>query len=229
LNRVALVGENSTEYVDVLLDIWNRGDCAVLLDWRIPAQAKVSMMQEANICECYIEKDKLDESLIAISHRISFFTFEKKHNSVECLPASVYQKFKSNYSLSEALILYSSGTTGRSKGVILSHYAINTNADAIAKYMNLGCEDSVLIIKSLAHVSTLVGELLVGLKKRVRVFIAPSLTSPQFALKCIEQHRITTVCLNPALLNLYTKAQSIKKYCVQSLKAIYTRHCFKNC
>ena len=28
--------ENSVEYVEKLLYIWNSGDCAVLLDWRIP-------------------------------------------------------------------------------------------------------------------------------------------------------------------------------------------------
>lgn len=31
MSRVALIGENSVEYVDKLLDIWNNGDCAVLL------------------------------------------------------------------------------------------------------------------------------------------------------------------------------------------------------
>ena len=38
--RIALIGENSVEYVDKLLDIWNSGDCAILLDWRIPFETK---------------------------------------------------------------------------------------------------------------------------------------------------------------------------------------------
>ena len=33
MSRVALIGENSVVYVSILLDIWNNGDCAVLLDW----------------------------------------------------------------------------------------------------------------------------------------------------------------------------------------------------
>lgn len=45
--RVALIGENSIEYVNMLLDIWNNGDCAVLLDWRIPFEAAYQMMLEA--------------------------------------------------------------------------------------------------------------------------------------------------------------------------------------
>ena len=45
--RVALMCENSVEYVDKLLDIWNNGDCAVLLDWRIPFETTYRMMLEA--------------------------------------------------------------------------------------------------------------------------------------------------------------------------------------
>ena len=62
MNRVALIGENSVEYVNVLLDIWNNGDCAVLLDWRIPFETAVKMMVEANVTRCYIESGKFEIS-----------------------------------------------------------------------------------------------------------------------------------------------------------------------
>ena len=53
--RVALIGENSIEYVNMLLDIWNNGDCAVLLDWRIPFEAAYQMMLEAGVTRCFME------------------------------------------------------------------------------------------------------------------------------------------------------------------------------
>ena len=53
--RVALICENSVEYVDKLLDIWNNGDCAVLLDWRIPFETTYRMMLEAGVQACFIE------------------------------------------------------------------------------------------------------------------------------------------------------------------------------
>lgn len=59
MSRVALICENSVEYVNTLLDIWNAGDCAVLIDWRIPFQTAVEMMNEANVHKCYIEKNNL--------------------------------------------------------------------------------------------------------------------------------------------------------------------------
>ncbi|MCI8332351.1 MAG: hypothetical protein HFE78_05965 [Clostridiales bacterium] len=46
MGRVALIGENSIEYIEKLIHILNSGDCAVLLDWRIPPQTAIEMMRE---------------------------------------------------------------------------------------------------------------------------------------------------------------------------------------
>ena len=54
MSRVALIGENSVEYVNALLDIWNNGDCAVLLDWRIPFKTAAKMMVDAGVTRCCI-------------------------------------------------------------------------------------------------------------------------------------------------------------------------------
>ena len=47
--RVGLIGENSIEYINKLIDIWNNGNCAVLTDWRIPFQTTYEMMKEASV------------------------------------------------------------------------------------------------------------------------------------------------------------------------------------
>lgn len=54
MSRIALIGENSVEYVNALLDIWNNNDCAVLIDWRIPFKTAVKMMAEAGVTRCCI-------------------------------------------------------------------------------------------------------------------------------------------------------------------------------
>ena len=60
MSRVALMGENSVEYISALLNIWNNGDCAVLLDWRIPFGTAVDMMREAGVTHCYSGRSCLD-------------------------------------------------------------------------------------------------------------------------------------------------------------------------
>ena len=79
--RIGLIGENSIEYVNHLLDIWNNGDCAVLIDWRIPIATALEMMQEAGVRVCYIETGKYDIPIN--SHKTNFIVYERKSNSAD--------------------------------------------------------------------------------------------------------------------------------------------------
>ena len=91
------------------------------------------------------------------------------------LPKYISCKFQENYSKNEAIIIYSSGTTGKVKGIILSHFDINTNADAIIDYMKPTTAHCIYIAKTLSHSSTLTGELLVALKTKMNIVIAPTI------------------------------------------------------
>lgn len=221
MSRIALIGENSIEYIDKLVDIWNTGDCAVLIDWRIPLQTAIEMMHEAEVHTCYIEKKFYDEVPVAPFQSIAFIPFKRKTNTAEYLPKSIYDKFIPNYSNNEAIVLYSSGTTGKSKGIILSYFAINTNADAIIDYMKLSVTDCIYIAKTLSHSSTLTGELLVALKAHTKLVIAPTIVLPRYILDNISKINVTIICLNPTLLSMLVDELHRGKYIVSSLRMIY--------
>lgn len=221
MSRIALIGENSIEYIEKLLDIWNSGNCAVLIDWRIPLQTAVEMMREASVHTCYIEKKLYDKTTIILNKSLSFLPYERKTASAEYLPEAVYDEFKPSYSKNEAIILYSSGTTGKSKGIILSHFAINTNADAIIDYMKPTAEDCIYIAKTLSHSSTLTGELLVALKTHTKLVIAPTIVPPRYILSNIKQYNVTIICLNPTLLSLFADELQLKYYDIICLRTVY--------
>ncbi len=221
MSRIALIGENSIGYVNALVDIWNNGDCAVLLDWRIPFSTTIEMMIEADVHTCFIEKGLFNKIENEFSNSIDFVTYEKQNNSAELLPNCIYEKFHENYSRNEAVVIYSSGTTGKSKGIILSHFAINTNADAIIDYMNPTAEDCIYIAKTLSHSSTLTGELLVALKARMKLVIAPTIVPPRYVLNNINKFGVTIVCLNPTLMSMLADEYERSQYDLSSLKTIY--------
>ena len=219
--RVGLIGENSIEYIDKLLDIWNHGDCAVLIDWRIPYQAAIEMMRDANVSVCYAEQKWLSNTFSDAPNDIEFISFNRNSNSAELVPHEIYNKFCESYSHDEAVVIYSSGTTGRAKGIILSHYAINTNADAIIDYMRPTKHDCLYIAKTISHSSTITGELLVALKTRTPLVIAPTIVPPRFVLHAINEFNISILCLNPTLLKMYTEACKNTNYDLETLKTIY--------
>lgn len=53
--RIAIIGKNSTEYINLVLDIWNQNDVVVLIDWRMPPAAIDNIIEENNIEKCYID------------------------------------------------------------------------------------------------------------------------------------------------------------------------------
>lgn len=222
MSRVGLIGDNSIEYLKKLIEIWNNGDCAVLIDWRIPHNTAIGMMHDASVSMCYIDKQLVGRIGNTISSDIEFIQFESDKVSAKVVPEDVYDMFKGSYSKEEAVILYSSGTTGKAKGIILSHYAIGLNADLVAEYMALSDNDCLYIVKTLAHSSTLVGELLVGLKTHVKILISPTINNPRHTLEKINVYGVTTICVNPTLLSLYTLTVNTKRMAFDCLKTIYT-------
>lgn len=221
--RVALIGTNSIGYIHALIDIWNNGDCVVLIDKNTPQQVAIDRMLEAEVKKCIIDQKIISNWDNNTITPICYEIFDSGVILDSVLPQFIYRKFKNNYSHSEAVVIYSSGTTGKSKGIILSHYAIQTNADSIAQYMDLLPSDCIYLGKSLTHSSTLTGELLVALKYQIKIVIAPLTVTPKYILRKIKKHRVTILCLNPTILELLSLEYDVAgvEYDISMLKRIY--------
>lgn len=220
MSRIALIGDNSIEYVSKLVEIWSEGHSIVLIDWRIPLETSIQMMKEAGVNSCIIESQYLKKAGKEYLDAFSFVTYEQTNTKAQLLPNSVYNKYIPNYSSDEAVIIYSSGTTGKAKGIILSHYAVNKNADLIINYMQPKDNDCIYIAKTLSHSSTLVGELLVALKTKTKLVIAPIIVPPRVILKNIINFSVTIMCVNPFLLSLI-KDEHRRSSDLGSLRRIY--------
>lgn len=117
-----------------------------------------------------------------------------------------------------ALIMCTSGTTGKPKGAMLSERNVLTNIGDIAAYLQIGQEDTILIARPLYHCAVLTGEFLTALLKGTRIRFCSEPFNPQFLLNLIAEHNITAFCGTPTLLSMMAIFQ--KKRTASSLQII---------
>jgi long-chain acyl-CoA synthetase len=100
-----------------------------------------------------------------------------------------------------AAIVFTSGTTGQPKGVMLSHRNIASNATASLKIVEVTPNDRLLSILPLSHMFELTLELAI-LKSGASILYARSLV-PDTLLKLLGSQHITFMILVPQALQLF--------------------------
>ena len=116
-----------------------------------------------------------------------------------------------------ALILYTSGTTGAPKGVMLSHANLAANAEAVVDYLQLGPEDCVLSVLPFYYAygaSVLHTHLISG----ACVVLAPNLLFPHLVLQALAQERATGFSGVPSTYALLLQHAALGDYDFSTLR-----------
>ena len=103
-----------------------------------------------------------------------------------------------------AVIAFTSGTTGSSKGIVLTHRNIATNAASGARRMGVLPDDRMLSVLPLNHLFEQTGGLLVPLVAGASVTYAGT-RNPRAILEAMRQSRTTIVLIVPAMARLFQK------------------------
>lgn len=110
-----------------------------------------------------------------------------------------------------ALILYTSGTTGNPKGVLLTHYNIYSLAQSFARDLcGINSEDVVLMVPPASH---MFGQLLMNMACLAQAkLILMSSFNPQLFLSTIEQEKVTFFAGVPRVATLLLNTPSVEQY-----------------
>jgi acyl-CoA synthetase (AMP-forming)/AMP-acid ligase II len=97
-----------------------------------------------------------------------------------------------------AALIYTTGTTGRPKGVMLTHGNLMFVARESSEIRGLGAEDRVYGILPISHILGLTGVLISSLLSGAQIHLTPRF-DPAAALAAIAQDRISVIIGTPAM------------------------------
>jgi long-chain acyl-CoA synthetase len=100
-----------------------------------------------------------------------------------------------------ALIMYTSGTTGEPKGVMLTHRNLIANVEAALQMIPISPQTRALSLLPLSHMYEQLAGLLGPVRSGARVVYLPS-RQPQILLRALRREAITAVALVPQALQL---------------------------
>ena len=99
-----------------------------------------------------------------------------------------------------ALLMYTSGTTGNPKGVMLTQANLAANAQAIATEHALGAQDRVLGVLPLYHINAFAVTMLAPLASGGSVVMAPRFSAQRFWAQAVD-HGCTWVNVVPTIIS----------------------------
>ncbi|MCU1531570.1 MAG: AMP-dependent synthetase [Arthrobacter sp.] len=115
-----------------------------------------------------------------------------------------------------AVLPYSSGTTGRPKGVMLSHRNLVANAEQSRGLLRVGPEDRLLALLPFFHIYGLTVLLNLALRQRARLVTMPKFELAEF-LRIIQDHRCSYLFIAPPVAVALTKHPMVAEYDLSSV------------
>lgn len=130
---IAFVGKNSIPFFEILFGASKAGCTVLPLNWRLAAAELAPIVDDADPALMFVEKDfmpLMDKAFEATARRCKVVTFESAMTeagglSTWCGDAPASDPGVPIEPRSIALLMYTSGTTGRAKGVEMSHQGLD--------------------------------------------------------------------------------------------------------
>ncbi|WP_372469120.1 AMP-binding protein [Microbacterium maritypicum] len=120
-----------------------------------------------------------------------------------------------------AVLPYSSGTTGRPKGVMLTHRNLVANVSQCRPVLGVGANDRLLAVLPFFHIYGMTVLLNFALRQRAGLVTMPKFDLPEF-LRIIAEHRTTWVFVAPPIAVALAKHPIVDQYDLSAVKVIFS-------
>ncbi|GAA0925738.1 AMP-binding protein [Pseudonocardia zijingensis] len=120
-----------------------------------------------------------------------------------------------------AVLPYSSGTTGRAKGVILTHRNLVANLQQISAMGEVGDDTKILAVLPFFHIYGMTVMMNQGLHKRSTVVTMPRFDLQEF-LRVISEYRVGRVYIAPPVAVALAKHPIVDQYDLSCIDVIFS-------
>jgi Long-chain acyl-CoA synthetases (AMP-forming) len=197
-DRVVIFSENKPEWAYALFGIWRRGGIAVPIDHMASEDEVAFIIQDARPTYAFVSSDL----------KYTFAKAVKRHRyKVEVIDIEDFIPFQdpkepiTNISEDIALILYTSGTTGQPKGVMLTFGNLQSNIEAIAKENIASSKDITIALLPFHHAYPLMVSLLVPIYLGATIIFSENLSSSSL-VNLIVANKVTALIGIPKLYKI---------------------------
>ncbi|RJP66721.1 MAG: long-chain-fatty-acid--CoA ligase [Candidatus Abyssobacteria bacterium SURF_17] len=227
-DRVAALMFNSNEYMELSLALAKIGAVLVPLNYRLAPPELAHILNDSSarvlvyshelsyLCEAFLDSVEL-ERYICVGG-------EPTH------PVENYEALLARASDSEPrivptgadddlVILYTSGTTGKPKGTVLTHGNVLFASLNVIHHAG-NSEGSVLIAVPMFHVAGLTAQALPTIY-RGQTIVFQRYFDPEHALQLIEREKIRASLLVPAMLLFMSQVSDFHRYDLSSIDSVF--------
>jgi acyl-CoA synthetase (AMP-forming)/AMP-acid ligase II len=211
-DRVALLAPNSDRMVQAIMACWWLGAVACPLNTRWSAAELRHALDDSGAALLLVDESLAHTVLDTAAPRLTLDEFARHANAVPPIADS------RTGGDALAAILYTGGTTGRAKGVMLSHANFWTASMTRGAELNNSPESVSLLVAPLFHVAglgRLIGQSIVG-----GTCITMAQFRPAAVLDAIERQGITDTIMVPSMLQSLLDDPLFRPDRVQSLNRI---------
>ena len=199
------------------------GKVPVNLNYTLSAAALASCVQQCQITTIVTSRAFLDKVKLKVPGNIVYLEDIAAHpGALEQLGALLKAWFWPVGALEDSLrtslppqdanpldalatVIFSSGSTGEPKGVMLSHYNLGSNIEQMEQVFALNPQDSLLGVLPFFHSFGFTGTLALPAALGVGVVFHPNPLDSKAIGQLVQQHAVTFLLATPTFLQLYMR------------------------